>query len=85
MASGWVTQVNCESGYFRFIPSANAVLLTTSPKASNLISKINPIIANYASDKNISIIIRKDSMIMGKTELDISSDIINLVNKDIKE
>ena len=54
-------------------------------KTSNLINKINPIIANYASDKNISIIIRKDSMIMGKTELDISSDIINLINKDIKE
>ena len=54
-------------------------------KTSNLINKINPIIANYASDKNISIIIRKDSMIMGKTELDISSDIINIINKNIKE
>tara|TARA_A100001011_G_scaffold100061_1_gene105437 strand:- start:262 stop:762 length:501 start_codon:yes stop_codon:yes gene_type:complete len=54
-------------------------------KTSKLINKINPIIANYASDKNISIIIRKDSMIMGKTELDISSDIINLINKNIKE
>ena len=53
-------------------------------KTSSLISKINPIIANYASDKNISIIIRKDSMIMGKTELDISSDIIKIINKNIK-
>ena len=53
-------------------------------KTSNLINKINPIIANYASDKNISIIIRKDSMIMGKTELDISNDIIKIVNKKIK-
>ena len=54
-------------------------------KTSSLISKINPIIANYATDKNISIIIRKDSMIMGKTELDISGDIIKLINKNIKK
>ena len=54
-------------------------------KTSNLISKVNPIIANYASKKNISIIIRKDSMIMGKTELDISNDIIKIINKEIKE
>ena len=54
-------------------------------KTTSLISKINPIIANYAADKNISIIIRKDSMIMGKTELDISSDIIKLINKNIKK
>ena len=50
-------------------------------KTANLISKVNPIIANYASKKNISIIIRKDSMIMGKTELDISNDIIKIINK----
>ena len=54
-------------------------------KTANLISKVNPIIANYASKKNISIIIRKDSMIMGKTELDISNDIIKIINKEIKE
>tara|TARA_S200000501_G_scaffold216865_1_gene203550 strand:- start:60 stop:560 length:501 start_codon:yes stop_codon:yes gene_type:complete len=65
--------------------SLNSLNKIKIDKTSNLINKINPIIANYASDKNISIIIRKDSMIMGKTELDISSDIINLVNKDIKE
>ena len=65
--------------------SLNSLNKIKIDKTSNLINKINPIIANYASDKNISIIIRKDSMIMGKTELDISSDIINLINKDIKE
>ncbi len=54
-------------------------------KTSKLISKINPIIANYASDKNISIIIRKDSMIMGKTELDITNDILKIINQEIKE
>ena len=65
--------------------SINSLNQLIIEKTSSLISKINPIIANYATDKNISIIIRKDSMIMGKTELDISSDIIKLINKNIKK
>ena len=65
--------------------SINSLNQLKIEKTTSLISKINPIIANYAADKNISIIIRKDSMIMGKTELDISSDIIKLINKNIKK
>ena len=65
--------------------SINSLNQLKIEKTTSLISKINPIIANYAADKNISIIIRKDSMIMGKTELDISSDIIKLINKKIKK
>ena len=65
--------------------SLNSLNQLKIEKTSSLISKINPIIANYAADKNISIIIRKDSMIMGKTELDISGDIIKLINKNIKK
>ena len=65
--------------------SLNSLNQLRIEKTSSLISKINPIIANYATDKNISIIIRKDSMIMGKTELDISGDIIKLINKNIKK
>ena len=65
--------------------SINSLNQIKIEKTTSLISKINPIIANYAADKNISIIIRKDSMIMGKTELDISSDIIKLININIKK
>tara|TARA_B100001029_G_C14642786_1_gene225211 strand:+ start:21 stop:521 length:501 start_codon:yes stop_codon:yes gene_type:complete len=65
--------------------SINSLNQLKIEKTTSLISKINPIIANYAADKNISIIIRKDSMIMGKTELDISSDIIKLININIKK
>ena len=54
-------------------------------QTANLLSKVNPIIANYASEKNISIIIRKESMIMGKTDLDISNDILEIINKEIKD
>ena len=51
----------------------------------NFVRIINPIIADYASKNDISIVIRKEHMIVGKTELDISEDILKLVNKDIKE
>ena len=45
---------------------------------------MNPILAKYAEKNNISIIIGKQNIIMGKTELDITSEILALVNKEIK-
>ncbi len=51
---------------------------------NKILSKINPLIANYASEKNISIIIRKEYMVMGKTELDISDDLLKIINSKIK-
>ena len=52
---------------------------------NRFIGIINPIIADYASKNDISIVIRKEHMILGKTELDISDEILKLVNKEIKE
>ncbi len=51
---------------------------------NKMLNKMNPLIANYASEKNISIIIRKEYMVMGKTELDISDDILKIMNSKIK-
>jgi len=51
---------------------------------SKFIKLINPIIADYASKNNIDIVIRKEQMIVGKTELDISDPILSIVNKKIK-
>ena len=50
-----------------------------------LIELINPIIADYASSEDISLVIRKEQMVIGKTELDISKNILKIVNKKIKE
>ena len=50
-----------------------------------LIELINPIIADYASSEDISLVIRKEHMVIGKTELDISKNILKIVNKNIKE
>ena len=52
---------------------------------NKFVEVINPIIADYASKNDISIVIRKEHMIVGKTELDISNIILDLVNEKIKE
>ena len=52
---------------------------------NKFITIINPIIADYASKNDISIVIRKEHMIVGKTELDISNEILKLVNENVKE
>ncbi len=52
---------------------------------SGLINIIHPILANYASENSISIIFQKRNIIIGKTELDITSDILNILNKKYKK
>lgn len=52
---------------------------------NKFIELLNPIIAEYASANNIDIVIRKEQMIVGKTELDISDPILSIVNKKIKK
>ena len=50
-----------------------------------LIDIINPILAEYSNNKSISFVIQKKYIIMGKTELDITGDIIELLNEKIKK
>ena len=52
---------------------------------NNLLKLINPILARYSSDNEISIILQKKDLIIGKTELDISDEIIKFINNEIKE
>ena len=52
---------------------------------NKFIELLNPIIAEYASENNIDIVFRKEQMIVGKTELDISEPILSIVNKKIKK
>ena len=52
---------------------------------SELLKLINPIIINYSNDKLISMIFKKKDLVIGMTELDITDEIIKIINKDIKE
>ena len=44
--------------------------------SSEFFKQINPILGKYATDNDISFILQKKNIIMGKTELDITDDIL---------
>jgi len=50
---------------------------------TNLVKKLSPILSKYSKEKNISMILQKKIVIIGKTELDITKDILELANKEI--
>ena len=52
---------------------------------NNLLKQINPILAKYSAENEISIILQKKDLIIGKTELDITDEIITIINNEIKE
>ena len=50
-----------------------------------LLSKINPILADYSKENSIDIIFQKKNIVIGKKNLDITEDIINLLNSKVKK
>ena len=52
---------------------------------NNLLKLISPILAKYSTENEISIILQKKDLIIGKTELDITEEIITIINNEIKE
>ena len=52
---------------------------------NNLLKSINPILAKFSNEKSISIILQKKNLVIGKTELDITDEIIKIIKKNIKE
>ncbi|MDC0391035.1 OmpH family outer membrane protein [Candidatus Pelagibacter ubique] len=52
---------------------------------NNLLKQINPILTKYSKENDISIILQKKDLIIGKTELDITDEIIKIINFEIKE
>ena len=47
--------------------------------------KIKPILGEYATKNNISVIFQKKNIIMGKTELDITDEILKIVDQEISK
>ena len=52
---------------------------------NNLLKLINPILLKFSDDKEISIVLQKKDLVIAKTELDITDDIIRIVNAEVKE
>ena len=64
------------------INDANKKLISAQ---SDLVKKLSPILSKYSQENNLSIILHKKIVIIGKTELDITKDILDLINKEINK
>ena len=50
-----------------------------------MISLIRPILSEYSEKNSISLIIQKRNIIIGKTSLDITDDILKIIDKKIEK
>ena len=50
-----------------------------------LLDILSPILGEYSKEKNISVIIDKKYIIVGKTELNITNEILNLLDEKVKK
>ena len=66
----------------------NNLLETVSKQRSKartqLLSELNPIIKNYMKEKNIRMVVDKKSLLLADDALDITDDIISLLNTKLK-
>ena len=52
---------------------------------NKLLKLINPILIKFSNEKKISILLQKKDLIIGKTELDITEEVIEIINTEVKE
>ena len=53
-------------------------------ETNSLVSNLNNILANYAEKNSISLIIQKKNIVIGKSELDITKDVLDIFNSEVK-
>ncbi len=60
-------------------------IATKRAKAKDvLLEKLNPILGEYMEQKNIAVVIDKKNVLMGNKKFELTSEIINLLNKELK-
>ena len=52
---------------------------------NNLLKLINPILLKFSDDKEISIVLQKKDLVVAKTQLDITDEVIKIINLEVKE
>ena len=52
---------------------------------NNLLKLINPILVKFSNDEKIAIILQKKDLVVAKTELNITDDVIKIINTEVKE
>ena len=82
-----VSQLNKKIKNYRVMVSENVdknnkLKISATKK---LIKKLNPILSDYSEKNSISIILQKRDIIIGKNSLNITDDIIKLLDENVKE
>ena len=68
--------------YNEIISKKNKDLANYQNKSKNeFINKLQSTLQKYAKENSISLILRKDQVLIGENRLDVSKDILDLVNK----
>ena len=52
---------------------------------NSLLKLINPILVKFSNDKEIAIILQKKDLVVAKTQLDITDEVIMIINSEVKE
>ena len=52
---------------------------------NKLISQLSPILQEYAKNNSVSLILQKKNIVMGKKEIEITDEILEITNKEIKD
>jgi outer membrane protein len=61
-----------------------SIIKKNKDSTSKMVNEINKILTQYASDNSVSLIIQKKNIIIGKTELDITPQILKEFNSKVK-
>ncbi len=82
-----VSQLNKKIKNYRVMVSENVdknnkLKISATKK---LIKKLNPILSDYSEKNSISIILQKRDIIIGKNSLNITDDIIKILDENVKE
>ena len=52
---------------------------------NNFLKLLNPILVKFSEDKDIAIILQKKDLVVAKTQLDITEEVIKIINSEVKE
>ena len=65
--------------------SSNNLLNEEKLYTAKLLEHINPIVGKYSSDNSINLVLQKKDIVIGKKELDITNNILELLNKKVNK
>lgn len=66
------------------LDSLNSIAKSRASAKQKLLEQINPILKKYMENNNVRIIVDKQSVILGDSSLEITNQIIDILNKEVK-